>query len=150
LNDNAYLDILAYLLRMNNYSGGVGELTMDALGKVRLVGKDGPQPLPTNALVQIVGCLTQSPNGTWTVASSGEPYRTLVADQITRDEQRNAGIRPLGSQTFRLQNLGEVSGFTADSHKGHKVLAKGALIRQASDNRINVTAVTEIDVSCAP
>jgi hypothetical protein len=150
LSDSAYLDILTHLLKSNNYPGGAGELTTEALGGVLLVGKDGPQPLPTNALVQVVGCLTLNPAGAWTVASSSEPYRTPIADQITPEEKRNAGIRPPGSQTFRLQNLGEVFGFTPDAHNGHKVLAKGVLIRQAGNDRINVTALTEIAENCAP
>jgi quinoprotein glucose dehydrogenase len=150
LSESTYLDILAYLLEMNKYRGGTQELTVDALGTTRLVGPDGPKPLPTNSLIEAVGCLASGPDGAWTLVNATEPSRTLVADQITAQEQKIAAAKPLGSQTFRLQNLADVSGLTPNSYRGHKVLTKGVVIRQVNNDRINVTALTTIGSSCAP
>src|SRR5438128_1626096 len=149
LSARSYLDILAYLLDMNKYRTGVQELTRDALATTRLVGTDGPKPLPTNALIQVVGCLTSGPSGAWVLTNASEPSRTLAGDQITAQEQKLAQTKPLGSQTFRLQNLDGISGLTPNSYKGHKVLTKGVVIRQANNDRINVTALTTITSNCA-
>jgi len=148
LSENTYLDIVAYLLQMNNYPGGARELTLDTLGTTRLVGEDGPKPLPTNTLIQSAGCFTSGTGGAWELTDSSELSRTRIADQITAQEQKSAATKPLGSQRFRLQNLTDISGFTPDSYKGHKVLVKGVIIRQPNNDRINVTALTTIGSSC--
>jgi hypothetical protein len=38
--------------------------------------------------------------------------------------------------------------FNAESHKGHKMMAKGPLIRQASSERISVTELEMVGSSC--
>src|SRR6476660_5924270 len=65
LEENVYLDILTYILKKNEYPAGKAELTLASLDKVKFVGKEGPKPLPTNSLVQIVGCLVKDPVNGW-------------------------------------------------------------------------------------
>lgn len=148
LSDEVYIDVLAHLLQRNDYPAGATELTAEKLGATKLVGKDGPKPLPTNALVQVAGCLTAGVEGAWNATNATEPVRTLTADEITAQETAAAGRRPLGSQTYRLQRLNDVSGFVAESHKGQKVLAKGVLVRQGENVRINVTAIAPVAPNC--
>src|SRR5689334_15252137 len=65
LAENVYLDILTYILKKNEYPSGKAELTLASLDKVKFVGKEGPKPLPTNSLVQVVGCLVKDPANGW-------------------------------------------------------------------------------------
>ncbi len=145
LGENVYLDILAYLLQANTFPSCKKELTPDVLGSTLLVGKDGPKPLPTNALVRVAGCFTQGPNGSWTLSRAVEPIRTRDAEKTTPEELKAAAAQPLGTRTFRLQNLDETK---PDTYNGHKVQAKGVLIRQSNNNRINVTSLETIAPGC--
>jgi len=147
LTDESYVDVIAYLLRMNTYPAGPKDLTVAALATTRLVGKDGPKPLPTNALVQVAGCLTRDADGSWTL-KSGEVSRTMVGDRITAEEQKAASAKALGSETYRLQNLADIPGFVPESHVGKRLMAKGVLVHQGDRDRINVTAVSDVAGSC--
>src|SRR5438132_573033 len=61
--ESDYLDILTHILNVNGYRSGAAELTPALMGKVMLVGKNGPQPVPDGSLVITVGCLSQSREG---------------------------------------------------------------------------------------
>jgi hypothetical protein len=150
LSEVAYRDILAYLLAANDYPSGSTELTAEALEATQLVGKDGPKPLPTNALVRVTGCLTPGPNDAWTLTRAGELSRTQDAEKISAEERKSAEGQPAGTLTFRLQNLADLAGFNADGSKGRRVLAKGALVRQSTGDRINVTSLESLGATCAP
>jgi S-disulfanyl-L-cysteine oxidoreductase SoxD len=147
LSDETYVDVIAYLLKMNTYPAGAKELTVAMLATTRLVGKDGPKPLPTNAVVQVVGCLTRDADGSWTL-KSGEVSRTMAGDRITAEEQKAASAKALGSEPYRLQNLADIPGFIPESHLGKKLLTKGVLVHQGDRDRINVTAVSDLGSSC--
>src|ERR1041385_4038023 len=81
LDDDDYLDVVAYLLDANGYSAGTAELKPDALPKIRVVGKDGPKPLPNNTLIRAVGCLTQTAEG-WNLTNAGDPARSREGTEI--------------------------------------------------------------------
>jgi mono/diheme cytochrome c family protein len=147
----AYVDILAYLLSRNSFPAGGQELTAGALGNTLLVGKDGPKPLPTNALVQVVGCFTPGPGSTWTLTNATEPARTRNADKIAAEELTASASMPMGTQAFGLQNLADLgASFSADTNKGHRVLAKGVLIRRSAGDRINVISIASAASTCGP
>ena len=57
LADAEYVDIIAYVLRANEFPTGAAELTLDALEGVLVIGKEGPAPVPDFSLVTVVGCL---------------------------------------------------------------------------------------------
>jgi mono/diheme cytochrome c family protein len=148
LSDAVYRDILAYLLQLNRYPAGRAELTGDAIANTLLVGEDGPKPLPPNTLVQVAGCFTAGPNATWILAKSSDPGRTRESDKLSPEELKRAAAKPLGTGTFRLQNLDVLApAFNPEAHKGHKVLVKGVLIQQTNNDRINVTALDVRDAS---
>jgi hypothetical protein len=109
LPDGAYADILAHLLHETAFPVGSRELTMDALGSTVLVGPKGPQPLPSGALVRVVGCLTQNPAREWVITGAGQPARERAGNDITAAEATAAAAAALGAQTFTLQNVGEVT-----------------------------------------
>src|SRR5207253_4174823 len=96
LSATAYLDIQAYLLQANAIPSGNRELTADVAATTLLVGKDGPKPLPSSALVEVVGCFTQDTGNGWFLTHASEPVRTLNSFEITARELRDAQAKPLG------------------------------------------------------
>ena len=46
--------------------------------EIRIEGEDGPQAVPDNTLVQVVGCLTKLDTGGWLVINASEPVRTSL------------------------------------------------------------------------
>lgn len=149
LTDAADLDIVAYLLRANGYPLGDKDLALDALASIRFVGKDGPKPLPTNTLVQVIGCLSQHADNTWMLTRATHPVRNRQGTETTREELKISAERPLGAQTFRLQNFTNIRfDFKPDPFNGHKVQVRGVLIRQTNNDRISVTALDSVASSC--
>ena len=68
LSDEAYLDIITYVLEVNGVPAGTEELKRELLKGILIEGRDGPEPVPNFALVRVVGCLTRGPDSTWVVA----------------------------------------------------------------------------------
>jgi S-disulfanyl-L-cysteine oxidoreductase SoxD len=150
LSENTYIDILAYILKVSEYPSGSGELTKDAVGSIQLVGKDGPKPLATNALVQVIGCFAAGPGNTWILNNASDPARTRNAEEITTEERKAGADKALGTEKFRLQNLPDFrANFMPDDYKGHKVAAKGSLIRQTNNDRIYVLALETVAGTCS-
>ncbi|PWU06068.1 MAG: hypothetical protein C5B51_13095 [Terriglobia bacterium] len=149
LSPSVYRDLLAYLLAANDYPAGPKELAEDAIEITQLVGKDGPKPLPTNALVLVSGCLAAGANNTWNLTNAAEPARSREGDRTTPAELKRSSARPAGTLTFRLQNLDDLGpGVKPEAHKGQKVQAKGVLIRQSNNDRINVTSLEQVGAAC--
>jgi S-disulfanyl-L-cysteine oxidoreductase SoxD len=145
LSESTYVDILAFLLEASGFPAGSKELTADVISKVQLVGRDGPKPLPSLTVVRVVGCLTSGPNDTWMLTNASEPVRSRSINVTTPEELKGSAAWPLGAQTFRLQNVPAAASAT----KGHKVQAKGVLIRQYNNDRINVTSLETVAPICA-
>ena len=150
LSENTYIDILAYILKVSEYPSGSRELTKDVVGSIQLVGKDGPKPLATNALVQVVGCFAAGPGNTWVLNNSSDPVRTRNAEEIAAEERKAGADKALGTGKFRLQNLPDFrANFMPDDYKGHKVAAKGSLIRQTNNDRIYVLTLETVADTCS-
>jgi hypothetical protein len=149
LPETTSLDIVAAILQANNFPAGNEELTRASLARILLVGKDGPKPLPTNALVASVGCLSAGANDSWTLTSATEPVRTKVAESASPEEIASAAVLPLGTQRFRLTNTDTLAEDPTPA-KGHRVQVKGALVRQPGANRISVVSVSNVASACAP
>lgn len=150
LSEAAYLDILAYLLQANQIPPGAKELTAGVVGKTLLVGKDGPKPLPTSAQVVVVGCLTLDTGNGWFLTHAAEPARTLNTFESTADEIKESAAKPLGGQLFRLANIDDLPGFDRDGLNGNKVQAKGILVRQPNNQRINLNSLQKLGAGCEP
>jgi S-disulfanyl-L-cysteine oxidoreductase SoxD len=144
LSDAAYADIVAYMLQANAFPAGSSDFAAAATGPIRIEGRDGPAPVPDFALVRVVGCLTQGPGMSWTLADASEPIRTKDPAVSTDDEPKQSQGPGTGAQAFRLLNV-----FPApDPYLGHRVEAKGFLIRDPGGNRINVTSVRTLAPRC--
>jgi mono/diheme cytochrome c family protein len=145
LSEAMYLDILSYVLRVNGFPAGKAELTPSVVEKSLLVGKDGPRPLPTNAQVQLIGCFSSG-----MLFQATEPVRTRDPQHSTAEELQRSAAQPLGTQSFRLQNLDDLAGFTIAAYEKHKVQVKGVLIRGGAGNdRINVLSLESLSSGCS-
>ena len=151
LTEPNYLDLVAFILYENAFPPGELELTAQSVLGIQFVGKDGPQSLPTNSQAVLVGCLASGPNNTWVVTSATEPLRTRNVEEITANELEFSAARPLGALTFRLRNVPDFKpGLDPTAWKGHRVTVKGALIRQANNDRITVLAMESAAAACGP
>jgi len=145
LPDQTYIDIMTYVLRENAFPAGTQELTMQALPGVQVLGKEGPAPLPGNFPVLVVGCLSLGPNDTWRVMNATEPIRTRRPFDRVDGELRSAYTTVLGTLNFRLQN---VEYFNPEPWTGHKIQAKGTLVRAPAGDRIIVNFLESLAPAC--
>jgi cytochrome c5 len=153
LGDIANADVLAFLLEANGFPRGTQELNGAAIPNIQVQGKNGPAPVPNFALVDVVACFARgpldTPHDTWILTKGSEPTRTRNPMQPTESEIAGAKAKPLGGQTFQLLDVAYFSSsFHPEAHAGHKVTAKGFLIRTASDVRINVTWIEMLAADC--
>lgn len=147
LDDKAKLDIVAYILQVNGYPAGPGEL---ALGGEDLAGaqilRKGQQAVVQNfSLVQTVGCLTRGGDNTWLLTRTAEPVSTRE-DGATPRSLESSAARPLGSRTFRL--LSAVP-FDPAAHVGQKMEARGLVYNDPVDSRLTLTSLQAAGSGCA-
>ncbi len=145
LPDQTYTDILSYILQKNDMPTGTDELKPSALGKVQLVGKDGPKPVPNFALVLSVGCLVQTGQDSWKLTQASEPVRTRDSFNKIEKELADSKGRSLGEYTFRLQDAED---FEPKPHLDQKVQVKGVLVRSPDGTRINVNSIEGVSENC--
>ena len=150
LSDSEYLSLVAHVLEANGYRASSKELTVDALAMIRLVGPDGPKPLPNNTLVQVVGCLTQTGENEWGLAKATMPARTREGTETNPEELKRSNAKPLGSQQFNLQNFARIRlDFKPDQFQDHKVQVKGVLTHQSTgSDRISLTLFDSLAPTC--
>ena len=148
LGEAGYVDIIAYVLSANEFPHGETELTAVRAGETLVYGEDGPDAVPNFAMVQVVGCLARE-EATWFVTGGSEPIRTRDPDASAGDILELTQAMPLGSSTFELMYVFP----SPDPYEGHRVEAKGFLIRRegvGATDAINVTAVASLSPACAP
>jgi mono/diheme cytochrome c family protein len=145
---NTKLDIVAYLLQANGFPAGSAELALDSdsLESLQVVRKGADTTFAPNfALVQVSGCLTQNPDGRWALSNSTEPS-TTKEEISTAATLKAAETISLGTQTFQLVSV--TRSFQAESHRGHKMEARGLLYREAGYAELNLTSLQMISPSC--
>ncbi len=148
LSDGEALDLIAFIFKRNSFPTG-SELSVSGLGNLWIEQKEGPKPLPNYSQVQVVGCLEQDADN-WVLARAAQPTRLRTSgEKVDPEVLKAAQSKPLGSLTFRLQNLVMLGAFSPDTHKGHKMLGQGVLIRQGSSERISVTQLEMVSANCA-
>ena len=150
LSEQTYIEILTHILEANEYPAGTSELTRDAISAISFVGKDGPAQVPDNALVQIVGCLTQRDDGIWLFARATDPIRIRMGSEgkATQDELKASAAQPLGSKTFRLVYPDFEPGFDVNSYKGQKMVGKGYFLVNPTDQRLSVSWMGAVSDRC--
>src|SRR5437867_4415143 len=81
------------ILQANEFPAGSQELTVSGLKNIQIQEKDGPKPLATSTLVQVVGCMSmlEEPDGViWMLGRASEPLRTRNSDKATPEELKDA------------------------------------------------------------
>lgn len=139
-------DIVAFILEANNLPSGKTELRPDMVGRIQLVGLEGPRPLANLTIVRTVGCLSVDAGNTWMLVKAGNmaAVRDRVVEGTTPDELKRSAAQPLGTLTFPLLSVSE----TAKKSAGHKVQVKGVLTRQKELDRINVMSLESLSSAC--
>lgn len=147
--DEGKLDILAHILSMNEVPPGPEELSLTpgALENI-FVSKKGGAASPAVAnfsLVQAIGCLTRGPNQEWLLTKASEP--TTTRDETPTPANVDAAkSKALGSLEFRLLSVHQ--SHAPESHVGHKVEARGLVLRTVEGNRLNITSLQMLDARC--
>jgi cbb3-type cytochrome c oxidase subunit III len=145
LSDDTYVDILSYVLKANEFPAGGDDLKLEDLARILVVGQGGPEPVPNFSLVQVTGCLTlNETDNTWLVTNATDPVRATHPQASPEELAASAG-QPLGAGTLQLLLS---AAHVPDPHKGHKVDARGFLMRRPSGNRINVTSLETVSPDC--
>jgi mono/diheme cytochrome c family protein len=148
LPEGSYLDVLSFVLEESGFPAGTEELTANParLASIAIVEKSGPGgPVPNFSLVQIVGCLTQGANKAWMLTNGTEPTRAAESGDSPAADLTASASMPLGKGAFRLLDYPALG---RETRRGHKVQAKGFLIRQPSEDRINPTSLQTLAESC--
>ena len=146
LDERVYADLIAFMLDAQSLPAGKSELTPGMVGRIQLVGPQGPQPLANLTIVRAVGCLSAAANDTWTLDRAGSPraVRARIVDGTTPEELKASAAQALGTQTFPLTSVKPQSVSLA----GHKVQVKGVLTRQKTLERINVMSLDSVAPTC--
>jgi mono/diheme cytochrome c family protein len=144
-SEDEYLDIIAYVLASNHFPDGAQELRASAAAGIQVVGKDGPAPLPSGALVRVVGCLAKGPGDEWTLSKASALARTRDPEKSTGAELKASQGQALGTSAFRLP---EIEFSHPESEQGHKVETKGYLDRASEVDRVLVTSLESLASSC--
>jgi hypothetical protein len=149
LGEDTYLDLVAYLLDANAFPAGTEALKHDPalMGSILIQKVKGAQPaeLPTGTLAQVVGCLSPADDG-WALTNATAPVRTDNPDASKEEERAALQQAPLGTRTIRL--LGVFG--SVDAHKGHKMEAKGLLVKDPTGDRLNVASLEMVGPACMP
>ena len=143
LGDNAYLDVVAHLLKENGFPSGSQELSADALAGIRVL-PGRPKPLPPVgefSYVDVVGCLTADPRGGWLLTRASTP----VAAAANSAPSSAAAEQPLGAETYHLL---DAMAYTPERHKGEKVYVRGLLIKLADQERVTISVFEPVSPRC--
>ena len=149
LPDARYLDIIAYLLKVNGFPAGSEELAVNGVGAIQFVGKEGPSEVPDFALVSVTGCLVRVTGDSGVLRAASEPVRSRNPDKSKGDELAAAMAKPAGKHDFSLLSMAY---YSSDATPGHRAEAKGFLIRGqgAAGDKINITSIQSGPATCAP
>jgi hypothetical protein len=104
-----------------------------------------PQGEKAVPIVEAIGCLADGASNAWTLSNATEPVKSTPGFSKAEDVKA-AEAKPLGSQQLRLIGLLEMH---PEEHKGHKVLVKGLLVKDATGQRLNITSLTTVSQTCA-
>lgn len=109
-----------------------------------VAGQAPPASTQKLDIMESVGCLAEAPKGTWVLTDATDP---VVSKQPYTNEaaRKEAAAKPLGTQRFTLL---AINMFNPDALRGHKVAAKGLLIKDPAGNRLNVTSLQPVADTC--
>jgi hypothetical protein len=147
LSEGMYLDIMAYMLKLNGFPAGQRDLASGEVADILLVGKEGPAAVPDFALVSITGCLGPITGDTSFVSASTEPVRTRQPQKSQGDEMAAAFAKSAGTRKLSLMGVAYNS---EGAEPSHLVEVKGFLIRLPEGDKLNVTSMQTTKTACTP
>ena len=112
---------------------GTGAVAVPAV-----VAQAGGQPMP---LMMMVGCVEGDEANGFHLARVTEPQ--AMDDRIPAEPPPDV---PLGERSIRL--IGTLYEFGVSAHVGHKVWAKGMLIEDDRETRLNLVSITHLAPAC--
>lgn len=95
-------------------------------------------------IVEIVGCVANGPNKNFVLTNATEAVKGGTPS-TTKEAIEAAKTKPLGSLRYTLIGASE---WNPASHVGHKMAAKGLLIKDAKEMRLNVTSFQMVGETC--
>lgn len=94
-------------------------------------------------VVAVTGCLAQQGGVWWLSNASGTLATGAAAAKIGVNEARKA---PAGQERYHV--IGVLEEYRVSEHAGHRMLAKGLLIEDAKEKRLNLTSLLMVDQAC--
>jgi mono/diheme cytochrome c family protein len=95
-------------------------------------------------VVETVGCLEERPTHLWMLTQASSPVISAT-ESTSAAAVAAAAEKPLGSSQYQL--LGSEV-FSPLSYKGERVAAKGVLIEDSGDSRVNITSLQKLATTC--
>lgn len=148
LSEAQYLDIVAYILQVNELPAGKNELTRASIETTLLTAPSGPQPLPAAATVRTAGCFERK-GDVWLLTGALQPARVRNGGETDPAELERSAHAPSGKSTYRLSNLD-------DDHPeaelvqrvGQRMQVKGVFNGEGSNARIYVLSFEPLNQKC--
>lgn len=147
LSEAQYLDIIAYMLKLNGFPAGPKELATAESADILLTGKEGPQAVPDFAMVTVTGCLTSIAGDAGSVTMATEPVRSRQPEKSTAEDFAGALLKTPGAKKFTLMGVAYNSAGAVPGHRGE---FKGFLIRLPEGDKLNITSMQTSPAACAP
>ena len=146
VDDDDKRDVVAYVLRENGFPDGPSELATnpDVLGAIPIASRNGPAPVRSGAVVQVIGCLRPDGDRGWLLTDSTEPRRTSL-EAVSGVDPRADAVAASGSPTVHLLNVFP----NPAPHRDRLVRVKGFLVRGSGDDRVNVVSLELVAPACA-
>jgi S-disulfanyl-L-cysteine oxidoreductase SoxD len=117
--DSAKVDIVAYILQVNEFPAGSSPLSPSNMAGVLIQSKGGIKTPKNGMTVQAVGCVAQI-DGKWMLTKATEPVRTRN-DALSSGAELEANAKKSGNATVELVDAyPEPAAF-----KGQKIEVKG-------------------------
>jgi hypothetical protein len=145
LSEDDYVHLVSVILQGNGYPAGTTALDTTALSSILLAPKPGEERALRNfSLVQVVGCLTQGADQSWTLTRASSPV--LGRDRpATADELKSEAAKPMGNETYQLVS---VAPFQPDARSGQRIAIKGLLYKAPDKSRVNVSSLQLVGNAC--
>jgi len=145
VNNEMKLDLIAFLLRQNDFPAGAEELKAESKLDQLPIVKKGTHELPNFVLVRVTGCLEKSADGKWLLSQATDPTLTQEKRPAT-GLTKNIVDGSSGGGAFVLVSA---AAFNPAALSGSKVEARGLLYREPGENRLNLSSLEQVAASCA-
>lgn len=138
LGTSTYVDIVAHILRANEFPAGGAELTPVSSAGVRIARRDGSGALPSGSFAHVVGCLApRGPDRNWRLEKGSTPVRITAGN----DPDVNT---PLGDRAYTLMFVIT----SLDKFVGHRMSVRATLMGEGGVDGLNVGAIQSVGPTC--